>query len=187
LHTAIAHRLETPGECQGAVLNFQNTSDIEIERCTLLGSGTFGIEAEGLRNLRCQGATIQFCTDGILCLNRSQNLQFTDCQFMENQGLLPMINLVSCEQVLFSNTLIHDNVLEVVAGSYLDALDAFLFNVWDSTDIEVVDCQIYNNQIPYFASIEGAVQLTNTPLTDNAFTNLFPSEVPLSGPFCPAD
>ena len=34
------------GTCTGAVLNFANCTDVEVDRCDLYGCGTYGVELE---------------------------------------------------------------------------------------------------------------------------------------------
>ncbi len=178
----LAHTKDA-GFCRGSVLSFGNCQTVQIDQCVLVGSGTHGIEAQVLSDLTCRASVIKECTYGILCLDRAAVVRFEDCQFYENAGF-SMVDLADCEQVSFINCLMYDNASDSRYGFY----DDFMFNIWQSQQIEVVDCQLYNNQVPYLAPSTSALTLTNVALEDNSFppSALYPDDPSIqTPPFCP--
>lgn len=176
----LAHTRDA-GFCRGSVLSFDNCENVAIDRCVLVGSGTHGIEADVLKNLTCRSSVIKECTYGILCLNRAEVLQFEDCQFFDNTGF-SMVELADCNQVSFANCLIYSNASQ----SQFD--DDFMFNVWQSQGVEVVDCNVYDNQVSYLAPSETSLSLVNTTLERNSFARdllYAPDQAQQFPPFCP--
>lgn len=167
------------GYCRGAVLGFTNCDTVEIDQCVLYGSGTYGIEGSNVSNLTCRETVIRDCTYGMLCFNNATNLQFESCQFFDNAGF-SMINLNECQQITFSDCLLHDNITD--AGF---DLPYYLFHVWNSPGIELQNCRIYRNSVPYLASAEGAIALSSTTFEGNSFErDRYPAEPESFSPYC---
>ena len=85
----LSHGPKTDG-CLGAVLEFDNCRDINIDNCLLFGSGIFGISTcwkndnKGVTNLHCSNTTIQSCSWGALNIKNSDSLYFDNCNFKDN-------------------------------------------------------------------------------------------------------
>jgi len=180
------HNLElshTPesGFCRGGVVSFILCDGVEIDRCVLYGSGIYGILATNLTNLSCRTTVIRECTDGILCLEQSADLTFEDCQFFDNAGL-SMIQLDTCDRVRFARCLMHDNYRDDVG--FLDEYD-LMFHIWQSSPVELTDCRLHDNQIPYLAPRASAIALSNTTFDANTFDDapFYPRDRALSPPF----
>ncbi|MEM0980798.1 MAG: right-handed parallel beta-helix repeat-containing protein [Cyanobacteria bacterium P01_H01_bin.58] len=179
----LAHTMDA-GTCRGSVLAFANCDTVAVDRCVLFGSGTHGIEAEGLGKLTCTESIIRDCTYGILCFNQVSQARFERCQFFQNRGF-SMIDLLNCEQVKFFDCRMYDNAhipdLSLIGND-------FMFNVMDSEGIELVQSQLHHNRIRHLAPYAGAIAILNTSIAENSFApdSLYPTDDTYqSTPFCP--
>lgn len=174
------------GFCRGSVFGFVDCEDVRIGRCVMIGSGTHGIEANGLKQLRCNDSIIRDCTYGILCLLEASDVEFEASQFFGNQGF-SMINLSDCQRVRFSDCQMYDNRVDLIEGAPPIGND-YMFNVMNSGGIELSDCTLRDNLVSFLAPFPGAIQMLNTTILNNSFESdrLYPEEDrPQSSPFCP--
>ncbi|MGF1459450.1 MAG: right-handed parallel beta-helix repeat-containing protein [Leptolyngbyaceae cyanobacterium] len=180
----LAHT-STAGFCRGGVLSFVDSADVQLERCVLYGSGTHGIEADGLNGLYCLHVNIRDCTYGILCLNRARDIDFESCQFFSNRGF-SMIGLNQCQTVRFFDCLMYDNRVDLIAGMPPTG-DDFMFNVVASDGVELERCTLQDNLVTYLATHPEAIALRDTTIVGNTFTNsLYPTDGGYqSPPLCP--
>jgi len=128
-----AHR--KPGYCLGGVLRFELCEGIEIFDCSLDGSGTYGLELTGSRNLSMDRSRVRNCTYGILQLFDSQDAIFKDCEFSSN-GEFDLIELVNASNVDFLGCAIIDN-----NGSTLVSADGASFSV------AFTGCRVARNRV----------------------------------------
>ncbi|MEL6398777.1 MAG: right-handed parallel beta-helix repeat-containing protein [Cyanobacteria bacterium J06607_6] len=174
------------GFCRGSVLAFANCEAVRIDDCILFGSGTHGIEANGLTQLNCYNSVIRDCTYGILCLQQASDLRFQNCQFFDNAGF-SMIGLLNCQRIDFTHCLMYDNRVDLIQG-VPPIGDDYLFNVVDSEEIIVEHCQLHHNQVTHLAPFPNAIQLFETRMADNAFgpDTLYPRDRDYQArPLCP--
>ena len=174
------------GFCRGSVLAFANCEDVRIDDCILFGSGTHGIEADGLTQLSCSNSVIRDCTYGILCLQQASDVRFDTCQFFDNAGF-SMIGLLHCQRIDFTNCLMYDNRVDLIQGLPPTG-DDYLFNVMDSEEVIVERCQLHHNQVTHLAPFPDAIQLFDTRIEDNFFgpDTLYPRDRDYQArPLCP--
>jgi len=82
----LSHTAET-GYCTGAVLQFRvGCRDIHIERCQLLGSGSYGLCLEGVENLTLIDSVITDCTYGALSIYQSRRIRILNFKMEDNHG-----------------------------------------------------------------------------------------------------
>jgi TolB-like protein len=81
-----------PGYCAGGVLRFYVCDTIDIENCTLYGSGTVGIEFEKTGNVIFNNSTIKECTYGLMDMIDASNIRFTNSRFIDT-GEFTLIGL----------------------------------------------------------------------------------------------
>jgi hypothetical protein len=150
------------GSCVGGVFKFVNSNDITIDKSILYGSGIEGITAENVNNLTCSFSTIKECTYGIMTLNTCNNINFTTCQFFDNQEF-DLVSVSNSNKVFFNGCTFRDN-----KTGQEDYSEYALFNL-ENTVVELNNCTIENNLTHYLCNQQAALQLKNTKLNKNNF------------------
>ncbi|MBN1699774.1 MAG: right-handed parallel beta-helix repeat-containing protein [Spirochaetales bacterium] len=72
-----------PGYCAGGVLRFSVCDTVSIDRCTLYGSGTIGLELDHVDNMLFDFSTIKECTYGLIYISDSAGLRFENSHFRD--------------------------------------------------------------------------------------------------------
>jgi hypothetical protein len=73
------------GYCLGGVLSFERTEDVTVRDADLSGSGTYGVGLTEAKRVVFERATIHDCTYGIAQIQGSEEVEFRDSAFRENQ------------------------------------------------------------------------------------------------------
>ena len=129
------------GYCSGGVFSFENSSGIRIEDTLMYGCGTIGLNLMRVSDMRVINSSIYECTYGIMNVNYSSDIIFTDCIFRDNKGFTmvqvgqtsgftiascsflrnkndssfypdPMFSISHCESVVITDNLFTENVAE---------------------------------------------------------------------------
>lgn len=82
----MGHELQK-GYCNGSVLYFYDSRDIELRYLELYGCGTVGIQASKVQGLRAEECLIRDCSEGIMRMENSQDTLFEACRFVNNGHL----------------------------------------------------------------------------------------------------
>lgn len=70
------------GYCEGGVINAVASENISIVNCDLYGCGTYGLEADGCKNVKMERSIIRDCSYGIMQIANTEDCVFTDCDFV---------------------------------------------------------------------------------------------------------
>jgi len=109
--------------CEGAVTNFTNCINVNIDMCNLFGCGAFGIYATGVKNLKVTNSKIYDCSYTGIWLTGNSNADVIKTEFSDStleNGFLRIDNsVINC-----TDCVIRDIVCK---GS------GFLINNFDST------------------------------------------------------
>lgn len=151
------------GFCSGAVLQFNHCAQIEIEKNTLFGSGTYGIVAQHCSVLTCEDTTIQDCTYGIMVLKDSHDLAFEDCDFINNRQYVG-VEVARSRQIDFEDCIFRNNLAGAEWGAF--------WSVEESEGIRVQDSIFEANESAKFMSEPGAVALEDVQFLNNRFVDL---------------
>jgi len=143
------------GLCEGAVMTVLNANYLHIENCDLYGSGTMGIEAEGVSFLTMQRSVIRECTYGILSLMSSNSFVFDDCTFKDNTGD-NMVKLQFAYGLKFNNCQFINNQTPKEYGPY----EFFRFQD-DNQTVSLNNCTFTNCTSDYFATYAEAIEEKN--------------------------
>lgn len=143
------------GLCEGAVMTVLNANYLHIENCDLYGSGTMGIEAEGVSFLTMQRSVIRECTYGILSLMSSNSFVFDDCTFKDNTGD-NMVKLQFAYGLKFNNSQFINNQTPKEYGPY----EFFRFQD-DNQTVSLNNCTFTNCTSDYFATYAEAIEEKN--------------------------
>ena len=81
------------GECSGGVFSFDNCSGIQIDDSDLYGCGTIGLMLYKVTDMRVTGSTIYECTAGIMIIQNSNDLLFSNCVFRDNTSTGNMVSV----------------------------------------------------------------------------------------------
>jgi hypothetical protein len=152
------------GYCTGGVLAFEKSSTLSIRNCILSGSGSEGLTLKEVDGLTFQKSSIQGCTYGIMTVDQSSRLMFTDSQFGHNKGF-DLISVNHSDDIRFTNCEIHDNWTGRSHGS-----DYALFSIGSSSEVTLEKCRIRHNEAPYFLRREGMLMMKDCRLERNAFS-----------------
>lgn len=74
------------GSCDGAVLEFNSCSNIELRGMDLFGCGTFGLSLYDVDKLNMTNSIIRECSYGILEGYENNNLVFRNCEMRDCEG-----------------------------------------------------------------------------------------------------
>lgn len=158
----------TKGGCNGGVLNFTNCKDIFINNSILYGSGTFGIYAQDVENLKCNNTIIRGCSRNIIVFENCNYSSFIDCQLTENETSYgDLINIDNCIGLNFNNCDITRNITSITGEDLWNQYS--LFSVNKSMNIKLTNCSIKNNACDFLANRPNTFELINTTLENNKF------------------
>ncbi len=74
-----AGHTKEPGSCSGGVLNFQNCSQVTLEKMRLYGCGVLGIQAFQCATLNILRTEIYECSQGGASFFQCDGIRFADC------------------------------------------------------------------------------------------------------------
>lgn len=146
------------GSCTGSVLKFADSDYINISNSDLYGSGTYGIEASSVTNLKLSDSIIRECTYGIIYGAYLVNSSFENSKFYDNREF-DLIELHNSSNIDFINTEIFNN--ESLS------FDSVLFRVDSSDNINVINSKITNNKVKSVSSNEKNINFKDTTLKNN--------------------
>ncbi|GAB4341543.1 MAG: hypothetical protein OHK0038_21270 [Flammeovirgaceae bacterium] len=152
------------GQCTGGVFNFLNSKYITINNSIMYGSGIEGITAENVTKLTCNNSIIKECTYSIMSLQNCKQFEFNNCEFKNNQEF-DLIKINNCKEIKYNLCLFSNNK---TGNEQYDEYS--LFNVVESSLVQLKNCIIINNTVPYFCNDENALEIKETELKNNIFT-----------------
>jgi len=158
------------GFCEGGVLSFINSEDIEINSSVLFGCGTTGIQVDKVEHLKFLDSTIKDCTANLIGVFNSTNITFENSTF-ENTGQYNLISISDFTyNVNFSNCLIKNNC----TGNY----GPYLIDIEEkATDIYLVDSKIIGNKVTKFINQLDRLTMRNNVFSGNSFTDFSDDEL----------
>lgn len=135
----IGHEVE-PGYCTGSVVKFNSCNYVNINKCNLYGSGTYGIEAAYTNSVKVNETDIYECTYGGIDLNDCYDWEFNDSKIRDSKEY-SIIGLNGCGYIYFNRCEITDNY----SGDYGALIDAD-----DSYEVYFNGCTIKDNSYTTF-------------------------------------
>lgn len=103
-----AGHVEGKGYCSGAVLNFAETSGVEIRNADLYGCGTYGYEARNCNGITVYDSVIRDCTYGLISASNSTGLRCLRTTFKDTSTNLQLLWMESSQVEL--TDCVFDNV-----------------------------------------------------------------------------
>ena len=138
------HNVE-PGYCSGSVLSFNDVYGLDISKCGLFGSGTYGIEANDTYDINVSDTDIYECTYGLLDLRSIGSAHFTNCT-MRDSGDMSMINIYGAYDVTFEGC--------TFSGNHVDSETCYFVELGEYNTATFRDCVFRNNKFYTFANRE---------------------------------
>ena len=183
------------GTCTGAVLNFVNCTDVEIERCDLYGCGTYGVELERCRKLSVLDSVIRDCSYGAAYVLNSSAVQIDGCtvhgienyngifSFSGSSGAVTNSLIRNCK----GNALVWSNYSQVFFGGCEVSGNTFTGVFWaDVNPITVSDCSFRSNEGGWYFEDWGysqrAVDSEGNTLEDYDLYSMVQKEVSWTSP-----
>lgn len=130
----LGHEVE-PGLCSGAVISVNGCDNVSIEKCSLYGSGTYGIDAYVTYNLFINDTDIYECTHGGVDISRCNNVVFNRCKIRDSESF-SILEITNCADVYFNQCEVTNNY----SGGYWALIDTK-----DSWDVYFNECVIKDN------------------------------------------
>ncbi len=153
------------GSCTGSVIGLSGTNGVNIKKCVLYGSGTYGIESyESSSDLICENTTIRSCTYGALSLIGFTNAVFNKCTFTDNDNL-DIFYIKDCQRVVFNSCVIKDNTNRGT-GEYGQYSSNKLFYV-EGEAVTLNNCMVKFNRVDYLANTRNALKINNSFIEQN--------------------
>jgi len=139
-------------ECSGGVLSLVDASQVTINHCHLLGSGSEGLTLKDVKSLRFVNSEIRQCTVSVMQAANSQDLLFEDSRFVDNGAHFgPAFSYHITSGVNFKNVLISGN-----------SASPSLFSLRGSGAIKITNSQIRNNKADQLVNALDGVRSVNT-------------------------
>jgi polygalacturonase len=149
------------GYCTGGVLDFENCSKVSIADCFLYGSGTEGITTESCADFQVRNSLITGCTYGIMSINTSTKVAFSDCKFFDNKEF-EMLNIRRSADVTFTDCKFRKNR----KGEW-DGID--FMHVEDASELSFKNCEFIDNIADRFCNDETLVKQKGCTFTGNSW------------------
>ena len=123
------HKVEK-GYCTGGVIMLDGCRDINIDKCSLYGCGTYGITATDSAEITVENTEIYECTYGLVELRGCDGIKLNGCTFRDS-GMFSMFVLDGCSGVSVTNSAIKNNS---------SSEDSYFISAYDCSDIEFSGC-----------------------------------------------
>lgn len=151
------------GQCMGAVIRVQESTDIIISKSILYGSGTYGIEAIDSEGITLEESTVRSCTYGAISLTNTSDVNFNDVSFTDN-GVLDIFYINNCRAIGFNRCVIKDNRTD----NQYTRLKLFNIEGGDSK-VTLSNSLIKFNTVDYLCTKRSDLVLINTIIERNLY------------------
>ena len=155
------HNVE-PGYCSGCVLHFEGVDGVNVDKCNLFGSGTYGIEANYSYDINVTDTDIYECTYGLVSLSNVGTVSFKNCTLRDSSDL-SMLYIYGSYDVLFEDCEFKNN--------RSDAFDSVYFvELGDYDNATFRNCAFINNQYNVFSNKEVTLENCTSDNNHTAFS-----------------
>lgn len=160
----IGHTEEPNQACEGGVIKLSNCQNIKISDCKLIGSGTYGITMNKVYNLKFINSSITECTNWVLFLQKSRNIEFTKSKFYRNEIIRPNLSHFSnTREIVFINSEFYQN-----KTTQPELAENALFEILGNNEqIEFSSCTFHQNI--NFNWLGDKIKLTNCNIDSSKF------------------
>lgn len=118
------------GYCEGGVIGITGGWRNVVKDCSLYGCGTYGLDITGTNSFSMISSEIHDCTYGIMLLNSSEAVHFTNCDFFNNKEFT-LVESRACNGLVFEK-----------CRFYANKGDAPLFGC--DREFYLLDCTVYH-------------------------------------------
>ncbi|MCE3229189.1 MAG: S-layer domain protein [Bacteroidetes bacterium] len=164
------HVPKAEGHCTGGVIYIDGCENILMDNCTLIGSGSYGIDVGRSKNIMVKNTTIKECSTLLSELQQTSDLYFMNCTFTEIRCDGYLIIATDCHSVTYDNCTFSKNYSYNKPGDYeYDEGRQRLLYFYDdktSANFSFKACNFSDNKILKFTNKDTVVTKT-----DNKFVN----------------
>jgi hypothetical protein len=148
IHHLVAGHSPLSTWCWAGVLTFYDSRNIQIWNADLYGSGLYGLTLENVKDLEFGQSKIRDCSYKIAEINGSDNITFSQSEFINN-GSLDLIDVAKSSNVFFDRMNITKNRSTENGRS--------LFRLESSRNVTLTNSTIRENAIGLFEYVKGSV------------------------------
>jgi hypothetical protein len=153
----------TPGSCAGGVFMFHGCAGLAINKCTLYGSGTYGITLQNSSTVIVHETVIKECTYGMLQVFNSDNVLFRYCRLMNCKEF----DLITIKDKCSNINFLHCDFSYNIIGP-----DYFFIDTDDTCKGTVIEyCNLNNNAVSLWTNFPAAVLTRQNTYSSNRFAS----------------
>ncbi|MCR5651657.1 MAG: right-handed parallel beta-helix repeat-containing protein [Lachnospiraceae bacterium] len=138
------HEVE-PGYCSGSVIGFDGSSGIKVDKCSLYGCGTYGIEFHDTDHVEVKDSEIYECTYGLLDIYNSSEMNFKNCTFRDSKDM-SMICVQNGSGIGFEDCTFKNNRINP------DYTNTCFVDLSEYSDVTFTKCLFEDNQYNQFSN-----------------------------------
>lgn len=149
------------GYCDGGVLQFTGCNGVDINACTLYGSGKEGLGLESVDNFSFKNSTIRDCSYDLMTIIGSANLLFENSLFTKT-GEFNLIDTEGSDEVRFVKCKFTEN--------RNSDFNPYFFNFGTESGLFTLEkCTFTNNEVLNLTNVPGNLKLKKCTFKDNSF------------------
>ncbi len=114
-NVTVGHATNQTYRGEQGMVRIEQSSNINIERCKILGAGTFGLIAKDVRELTIENSEISKCSALIFELNGCQKVEFRNTKFQDSKLAVSVLGgfTNSTKEVTFTDCMFLNNQPEI--------------------------------------------------------------------------
>jgi hypothetical protein len=165
------HVPKAEGHCTGGVIYIDQCETLLMDNCTLIGSGSYGIDVGRSKKIVVKNTTIKECSVLLSELQQTSDLLFYNCTFTRIRCEGYLIVATDCQNVTYEGCTFSKNYSDTKPGGYDydEKLERFLLFYDDKTSANFIfkDCIFSENKLLKFTNKETIVTKTNNKFVKN--------------------
>lgn len=157
------------GKTQSTALHFADCKKINFLKVSIVAGAAEGLKMEGVKEVRANNLLISGCSRNILTLTGTQDVEFNNSQFTDNQAF-DLINVFESENIRFNICTFNYN--RCGQGESFDNYALFnapLDREFFGNLISLKNCVIEDNFCQFFSRSTQAIKMENCKLDNNTF------------------
>lgn len=151
------------GECVGAVLRFDNCTNISLNCIELFGCGTYGVESYNSNEVVLNGCHIYECSHGAVYAE-SSDIRINNSEISECKNTLGCLFELANSYMSMRNVFIHDNMTDNCIFSLVDS------NIFGEA------VSIINNKFADIGYMSEGLFVKDNEISDNYFATIESTE-----------
>jgi|GEM_PF-5914580 len=151
----------------GDVIEMRDSFNIDLEGVLMYGCGTQGIDLFNSGDITIKDSKIYDCTNGVVSINNSFNIQFEDCLFTDNLlDYRSIFDISRSKNLYINNSEIANNRISPNSENNFRSIKVFS-NYKEYSNVFVENTVIKNNVTDYFSYHENPIKMYNVDVQSN--------------------